>query len=361
MGLTALEDTYPLVNLLMQMMDGLLLCDTQQAVLLSNDAFRRMFKLATAEATDPLTLAQFPPALGDWIKPWLDPTNPTATEPDTQELTLSIQGIPKTFLVQVNPMAPQIGVSSASVSFVFQDISAIRQTERMRRDFVANVSHELRTPLSAIKGYAETLLDGTLHDDPEVAQEFVTIICKHANRLSNLVEDLLDLSKLETDDFQPELEPLDLAPIIERVVLLAFDAAAAKQIRLRQQLPRTLPPVVANANNIEQVFTNLIDNAIKYTPDDGDVVITASVQTQHQRQWVQIAIKDTGIGIEAKHIPRLFERFYRVDKARSRDIGGTGLGLSIVKHIIQYHGGDIWVDSTPNEGTCFYFTLPVAP
>jgi two-component system, OmpR family, phosphate regulon sensor histidine kinase PhoR len=119
--------------------------------------------------------------------------------------------------------------------------------------------------------------------------------------------------------------------------------------------------VVANANNIEQVFTNLIDNAIKYTPDDGDVVITASVQTQHQRQWVQIAIKDTGIGIEAKHIPRLFERFYRVDKARSRDIGGTGLGLSIVKHIIQYHGGDIWVDSTPNEGTCFYFTLPVAP
>jgi two-component system, OmpR family, phosphate regulon sensor histidine kinase PhoR len=353
MGVTTTTfNNHPLATLLLQMMDGLLICDACQGVMMTNQAFIRMFRLI-----EPVTLEQLPQPLLQWLTPWLD-WQPQFDH-DPQELTLSLHGLSKTFLVQVNPLHLKPGDTQPLVSFLFQDISSIRQTERMRRDFVANVSHELRTPLSAIKGYAETLLDGTLHDDIDMAQEFVSIIYKHANRLSTLVEDLLDLSKLETEDFQPELAPLDLAPLIDRVLLLTFDAAATKNIRLRQQLCTPMPPVVANANNIEQVYTNLIDNAIKYTPNDGDVLIMVETVTRQSKPWLQTTIVDTGIGIEAKHIPRLFERFYRVDKARSRDMGGTGLGLSIVKHIIQSHGGDIWVESELNEGTRFMFTLPL--
>ena len=346
---TTLLDEHPLVSLLMTMMDGLVICDASGTIQLTNQAFRRTFRLTTQPSFD-----QLPIELADWLRPRL-----TSERQTTEELYFVDHGIPRTFLVQIKPLNQNMdGV--AGVLLVFHDVSAIRQTERMRRDFVANVSHELRTPLSAIKGYAETLLDGTLQEDPDVAQEFVTVIFKHANRLSALVEDLLDLSKLETENFQPELEPIALSPIIDRVVTLAFDNAAAKQIRLRQLVPKDFPRVLGNMNNLEQVFTNLVDNAIKYTPELGQVKVTAEVVSRHGQSMVQVTVRDTGIGIEPKHIPRLFERFYRVDKARSRDMGGTGLGLSIVKHIILYHGGDIWVESQANEGSAFMFTLPLA-
>jgi two-component system, OmpR family, phosphate regulon sensor histidine kinase PhoR len=345
-----LLDEHPLVSLLMTMMDGLVICDANGTIQLTNQAFRRTFRLTNQPRFDHL-----PVELANWLRPRL-----TSERQTTEELYFVDHGIQRTFLVQIKPLDKTTdGV--AGVLLVFHDVSAIRQTERMRRDFVANVSHELRTPLSAIKGYAETLLDGTLQEDPDVAQEFVTVIFKHANRLSALVEDLLDLSKLETENFQPEVEPLALAPLIDRVVTLAFDNAAAKQIRVRQLVPADFPAVLGNMNNLEQVFTNLVDNAIKYTPELGQVKVSAETTTNRDgKPLAQISIRDTGIGIEPKHIPRLFERFYRVDKARSRDMGGTGLGLSIVKHIILYHGGEIWVESQPNEGSAFIFTLPLA-
>jgi two-component system phosphate regulon sensor histidine kinase PhoR len=238
---------------------------------------------------------------------------------------------------------------------VFHDITQERQTEKMRRDFVANVSHELRTPLSAITGYAETLLDGAL-EDQDVSKDFVQIIFNHSQRLTQLVRDLLDLSKLESEECPFELQPTNLQTIVEKVVELSQKALTEKKISLSYQKPVALPLVMAHESNIEQVVTNLLDNAIKYTPTGGSI----QLRVFQQEQFVQVDVEDTGIGIEAKHIPRLFERFYRVDKARSRDLGGTGLGLSIVKHIVQYHGGDVFVKSRPGEGSTFSFTLCVS-
>ncbi|MBK8189734.1 MAG: GHKL domain-containing protein [Vampirovibrionales bacterium] len=236
---------------------------------------------------------------------------------------------------------------------LLSDETAIRRTERMRRDFVANVSHELRTPLSAIHGYAETLLEGAL-DEKDLAWDFVNVIFRHSQRLSQLVTDLLDLSKLESPDFQPELTPTALNAMIQRVYSLAESNTQGKRLTFRLKVADPLGDALANVGGLEQVLTNLLDNAIKYTPEGGVITLTAQ---ENAKGMIQISVSDTGIGIEPKHIPRLFERFYRVDKARSRDMGGTGLGLSIVKHIISYHGGDIWVESVANQGSTFHFTL----
>jgi two-component system phosphate regulon sensor histidine kinase PhoR len=236
-------------------------------------------------------------------------------------------------------------------------MTVIRQTEIMRRDFVANVSHELRTPLSAIEGYAETLLEGALEDEV-VRLDFVKVIHRHSIRLTHLVSDLLDLSKLESPDYTPTRTPVYLSSLIEEQIYdLVSQKALDKQITFSVELSDNLPPVLADVSSLQQVFTNLLDNAIKYTPQNGKVILKA-YPVESSR--VQVDVIDNGIGIESKYFSRLFERFYRVDKARSRDLGGTGLGLSIVKHIVQVHGGDIWVSSALNKGSKFSFTLQQA-
>lgn len=258
---------------------------------------------------------------------------------------------------------------------VFRDISTIRRTEKMRRDFVANVSHELRTPLSVLKGYAETLLNGGL-DHPELAYEFVSVMEQHANRLSRLVDDLLDLSRMESEDYELELKPVNLLTIVNQVLALVRDNALAKGIHVTLDTAADNPAnawVMGHAASLEQVVYNLVENAIKYSPEDRKVVLTLQRQLTFTRPKPQdvlqdgsqdskpggvvLGVHDEGIGIAAKHIPRLFERFYRVDKARSREMGGTGLGLSIVKHIVQSHGGHIWVDSQLGQGSHFYVRL----
>jgi two-component system phosphate regulon sensor histidine kinase PhoR len=251
---------------------------------------------------------------------------------------------------------------------VFNDYTAMRRTEKMRRDFVANVSHELRTPLSAIHGYAETLLEGALDDGP-VAKEFTQTIFRHSTRLSQLVADLLDLSKLESPDFILDLDPVTLSDFIHGVVSMADKQITQKGLSISLDLADDLPKVLAHDRSLEQVFTNLLDNATKYTPAGGTITISATPSTD-EAGMLEITIADSGLGIPPKHLSRLFERFYRVDKARSRDMGGTGLGLSIVKHIVQSHGGNIWVESTVADtpethnpqahGTTFTFTLPIA-
>jgi two-component system phosphate regulon sensor histidine kinase PhoR len=236
---------------------------------------------------------------------------------------------------------------------VLEDRTKIILTEKMRRDFVANVSHELRTPLSVLKGYTETLLAGALKDY-DLAVDFITIIEQHANRLTRLVEDLLDLSKFEADNFVLPLEAISLEPLFLRVQGLAQAKASLKNITLvTQPLPQKLPKVMGHVSSLEQVFVNLVDNAIKYSPSDTTVTLSFHPTNTH----VVIAIKDEGIGIEAKFVPRLFERFFRVDKTRSKHLVGTGLGLSIVKHIVQAHYGDIWVESTLGVGSTFKVKL----
>jgi two-component system, OmpR family, phosphate regulon sensor histidine kinase PhoR len=237
---------------------------------------------------------------------------------------------------------------------VLEDRTKIILTEKMRRDFVANVSHELRTPLSVLKGYTETLLAGALKDYA-LAVDFITTIEQHANRLTRLVEDLLDLSKFEADNFILPLEAIALEPLLLRVQGLAQAKASLKNITVvTVPSAQKMPKVMGHVSSLEQVFLNLVDNAIKYSP--ADTTITLSFQPSDSA--VVVAIADEGIGIEAKFVPRLFERFFRVDKTRSKHLGGTGLGLSIVKHTIQAHQGDIWVESSvPGAGSTFMVKL----
>jgi thioredoxin type arsenate reductase len=251
------------------------------------------------------------------------------------------------------------GLSLGSI-LVFHDITDIKRFEAMRSDFVANVSHELRTPLTAIRGYVETLLH-TPPKDPEDGRQFLAIIDRHSERLSRLTEDLLTLSDLESGNVRLTPQALDVGQLIQRVLEVFMDQAAKKDIRLTQQIEPGLPRLWGDLDRLQQLFINLVDNAVKYTPAGGDVTLTASLAAANGAAQIQIAIADTGPGIAEKDLPRLTERFYRVDKARSRDLGGTGLGLAIVKHIVQAHKGELTINSALNKGTTVRVRLPAAP
>jgi len=225
--------------------------------------------------------------------------------------------------------------------------------EQLRRDFVANVSHELRTPLTAIQGFAETLLDGAL-EDPEHRREFVEDIARNAEMLKKLIDDLLTLSAIESKEAKLDFRPLRLSEVWKRVLPTLSHQAITFQVSLAAELPDSLPPVVADPDKLGQVFLNLVANAVKYNQPGGSVTVRASEDHGH----VRVSVSDTGIGIPEEDLPRLFERFYRVDKGRSRDLGGTGLGLSIVKHIVEAHQGSVSVESVQDQGSVFSFTLP---
>jgi len=238
---------------------------------------------------------------------------------------------------------------------VFVDVTDLRRLETVRRDFVANVSHELRTPIAAVRSAAETLRR-TLEVQPELSEEFVGIIERHTERLHQLVEDLLDFSHIESKEFKLVLESVDLRDSISQV-LSSFKARAdARKLRFLTLIPEGTPLVRADRRRLEQVLSNLVDNAIKYGAENTPI----HIEVELPNEFVRIAVKDSGFGIEAQHFPRLFERFYRVDAGRSREIGGTGLGLSIVKHLVEAMHGWVWVESTPGKGSTFYFSLPVA-
>ncbi|MBI1927264.1 hypothetical protein HYR99_23855 [Candidatus Poribacteria bacterium] len=238
---------------------------------------------------------------------------------------------------------------------VLHDVSQLKKLERIRTDFVANVSHELRTPLTSIHGYAETLLNGAL-TDTTASQRFVGKILQQASQLSQLVSDLLELSRLESGTVQFQLAPCeiqDFQQTIRDVFEPAFDES---ELTFEWRAPEGLPSVLADKHLLGQVFVNLIDNAIKYTPSGGRITLSAEASGSE----VIVHVSDTGIGIPAEALPRIFERFYRVDRARSRSMGGTGLGLSIVKHILLQHGGRIWAESVLGRGSIFHFALPLS-
>ena len=242
---------------------------------------------------------------------------------------------------------------------VFHDVTDIKRFETMRSDFVANVSHELRTPLTAIRGYVETLRDMP-PSDPEDSRQFLEIIDRHSERLSRLTEDLLTLSDLESGKIQLTLQALDPNQLIERVLEIFWDRAAKKQIRLTHRMVNDLPKLHGDPDRLQQLFINLVDNAIKYTPAGGSVTLTAAriAVENGAPPRVEISVADTGPGIPEKDLPRLTERFYRVDKARSRDLGGTGLGLAIVKHIVQAHKGELKIESEINKGMTVRIRIP---
>ncbi|EXX86553.1 two-component system histidine kinase PnpS, partial [Paenibacillus darwinianus] len=245
------------------------------------------------------------------------------------------------------------GDEFGGVLLVLQDVSAIRRLERMRSEFVANVSHELKTPIAAVKGFAETLLGGAVND-PDTAKAFLQIIYDESERLNRLIGNILELSKVESRRVPLQFSPVELSSFTEKTLELLASEASRKGILLDAAVEPGLY-AEADEDRLRQIMMNLLSNGINYTPEGGRVTVKVDGDDDH----IRIRISDTGIGIPKKDLPRIFERFYRVDKARSRSSGGTGLGLSIVKHLVELHKGTIAVDSTVGAGSTFTIELPV--
>lgn len=336
-----------LAAILRGMGEGVMVTDTRGTIILVNPAFRKQFGLPGEVDGRPLVEVCRHPDLLHAFEEQRESGNEVSCE----------IAIPSTNLVLMAHWVPLAGDNGKRGTVaVFHDISDLKRVETMRRDFVANVSHELRTPVAVIKGYGETLLDGTLDESAERSRRFVEVMVSHAERLTSLINDILTLSKLESKDTSLTLYPLDLCGTIRKAQMLMEDHAQTKGIRIAADCPEELPKVMADQGQLEQVLLNLLDNAIKYTQDGGDVSISAKLSGER----IQICVSDTGIGIPSKDLPRIFERFYRVDEGRSREQGGTGLGLSIVKHIVQLHGGEITVTSEAGKGSTFTVVLPKA-
>jgi two-component system phosphate regulon sensor histidine kinase PhoR len=343
-----------LKTILKGMVEGVLVVDERGRILMVNDALQKILSLSL-EVVDRAPLEAIRNTeLEEAIREAIREGKNTAFEltfPLTGGKTLEVN------VVGISPSPEEIGKGSekkGGAIAVFHDISRLKELEKIRQDFVANVSHELRTPLTTIKGYTETLLDGALKE--EIAPQFLQVIQKHADRLTKIVEDLLALSKIESKEFYLKWERLPLSELIDDVSDFVKEAAQRKKISISRSLIPSSLEVMGDRSYLEQVFINLLDNAIKYTHEGGEISISAF---ENEQKEIQVLIQDNGIGIPKEDLSRIFERFYRVDKGRSQELGGTGLGLSIVKHIIQAHGGRVWAESKLGEGSAFYFTLPI--
>ncbi|MGE6628918.1 two-component system histidine kinase PnpS [Bacillus sp. NPDC077027] len=238
------------------------------------------------------------------------------------------------------------------IVLVFHDVTETKQLEQMRKDFVANVSHELKTPITSIKGFTETLLDGAV-DDKEALTNFLSIILKESVRLETLIQDLLDLSKIEQQHFKLNIQETNATEIIQEIEALLRQKAAEKGILLKINVPTESTHVMADPLRLKQIFLNLVNNALAYTPEGGTITISA----RPRKEYHEFDVADTGVGMKKSEIPRIFERFYRIDKDRSRNSGGTGLGLAIVKHLVEAHEGSISVSSKQGKGTTFTVSL----
>jgi two-component system phosphate regulon sensor histidine kinase PhoR len=327
------------------MLEGLLLLDRNRRIYLANRAFKNLFGLKTELRGKTIMEALRVHELAALVE---------RVESDGQvfDHELKLPELSERWL-QVNAAAISNSAGEREGTIlVFHDLTRLKQLERTREEFVANVSHELRTPLSLIKGYVETLLDGA-RNDPVVTERFLKIIERNASRLDLLIQDLLAISALESGRIKLNLQPVPLRPLAEKVLADLKTRTDAKGVKLVNDLPELT--AMADANRLEQVLANLVDNAIKYGRADGTVIIGGHKTDANK---LEIFVQDDGPGIPPESLGRIFERFYRVDKARSREQGGTGLGLSIVKHIVQNHGGKVWVKSEPGKGATFFFTLP---
>jgi two-component system, OmpR family, phosphate regulon sensor histidine kinase PhoR len=324
--------------LLNSMVDGVIAIDANQRVLWANRALLRLLTPNIKPGT-PLVETFRDPELLRVVETSIRERTPQAAEART-----AVPG--RVFEVSTGPL-PAGGTVA-----VLHDITEIERVEKTRRDFIANVSHELRTPLTSIQGYAETLIDAPPDGN---TREFLEIIRKNAARMTRLTEDLLALARVESGEHKLDRKPVTAAALLHEAQQNL--AGLAKQYGADLQVESSAETLVgADRDAIQQVFSNLIENAVKYAPSSGRVMMGA----KDQAGAVEFFVRDLGPGIASEHLPRVFERFYRVDKARSRETGGTGLGLAIVKHIVLNHGGTVRVESSLGHGSTFYFTLPVA-
>ncbi|MGQ9810422.1 MAG: two-component system histidine kinase PnpS [bacterium] len=342
------QESTKLDAVLSSMFEGIMVVDEKGRILLMNPSLRGLFFVDS----DPKNRLPIEVVRNPQIQGAVDRILRDRERLFGEEVTV-IQPEEKVLRMNAAPIIRNDVLEGAVL--VFHDITELHRLERLRQDFVANVSHELRTPISSIKGYAETLMEGAI-DDKDAAKDFINIIYQDSNRLANLIDDLLDLSKIESGKMKMTFTPLDIRPIIERCLGVLEKSIKDKKLSVSVHIPSGIHKVMADDKRIAQVLLNLLDNAVKYTGKGGSIKIEAS----EGNGFVQVDITDTGIGIPEKDLPRIFERFYRVDKARSRDLGGTGLGLSIVKHLVLAHGGQVWVKSEQGIGSTFSFTIPQA-
>ncbi len=261
---------------------------------------------------------------------------------------------PSERVLQVHAVPLRFTGDESGVVIILHDITELRRLEQVRTEFVANVSHELRTPLTAIQGYLETLLDGAL-EEPEHARKFLEVVFRHTERLGRLTDDLTDLSNIELGRISLHIGATNLLEVTESALAIIQPRAMSGRVTVEASLSADLPAVLADRDRLAQILINLVDNAVKYTPRGGYVKVVAE---RLPSGMVEVAVRDTGVGVPKADLPRLTERFYRVDKARSRELGGTGLGLAIVKHLVLAHGGDLGIESELWKGTTVRFTLP---
>jgi two-component system, OmpR family, phosphate regulon sensor histidine kinase PhoR len=354
--------------ILRSMVEGVAVIDAKERVVFCNQAFAEILSVDAASSEDrPLlevvrqadlvalarrALQSGEHVQGDLVLGTVSPQNFGVTAAPIPaldaEASLRAPGI------ESASGGPREEVKQGAV-IVLHDISELRRLERVRQDFVANVSHEFKTPLTAIQGFAETLLTGALEDEKN-NRRFLEIIRDHAVRLGRLTDDLLKLARIEAGKLELEFQRVAIADIIESCATTTLLRASRRELSLDVNFPPALPPVRGDASLLREVLQNLLDNAVQYTQPGGK--ITLSAVTRESEAIVTVA--DTGIGIPLAEKERIFERFYRVDAARSREVGGTGLGLSIAKHIVEAHGGRIWVDSAVGQGSQFHFSIPLA-
>lgn len=327
------------------MIEGVVLLGASGRIQLANNRFNQLFDLESDVRGKTILEATRMHELGEMIAGLSDAVPVASRE-------VRLPGLDERWLdVSAAAVFGPEGRRTGGV-LVFHDVTSLKRLQRTREEFVANVSHELRTPLSLIKGYTETLINGTL-EDPALTAKFLQIIDRNAERLKLLIEDLLTISELESGRIRLDLQPVALSSLVAKLCDDFRPRAELREARLVNEVQAW--QVQADPNRLQQVFSNLLDNAIKYGKNQGIVTIRAQ---RGETGQVEICVADDGPGIPAEVRERVFERFYRVDKARSREQGGTGLGLSIVKHIVQSHGGRVWVESNPGGGSRFWFSLP---
>lgn len=332
------------------MQDGLLVVDSKHRVTLANRAFRELFGLAETLPAVPLLEVVRLPDVDRLISETLQ-----SGEPQRLELELGESPNRSARFIQLSAVATRTDAGELTGAVVlFHDISQLKQTDEIRRDFVANVSHELRTPLSILRGYIETLLEDPGLSDDEL-NRILEVMKKHSDRLSALTDDLLSLARLESAHPNLQLQDVRLSELFAAIVRDWGKRFAEKKLSIDVAVSPSLPVIQADATRLQEVLYNLLDNAVKYSPAGGKIRLEAS----RRNHAVEISVSDTGIGIPDADLPRIFERFYRADKARSRELGGTGLGLSIVKHIAQMHGGSVKAESAAGRGTTIRVSLPL--
>ncbi len=332
-------------NVFQSMIEGIIVADKTTAIVTVNEAIERMFGVSAKDIEGKIFLEAIPNNdIAEIINQVLK-----SGQLLTKELSI-VWPVNRIFQLNASPIFQNKEVTGCLL--VMHDVTEIRKLERVRSDFVANVSHELKTPLTSIKGFVETLIEGAL-EDKENARHFLQIIQEHTDRLNNLINDLLDLSYLESKGIRLESQSFELKKPVEKILGGFRVQIQKKSLDVKNEIPPRIS-LKADLAKIEQVFTNILDNAIKFNREKGSI----RIYSQELDGKIKVIVEDSGPGIPPIDLPRIFERFYRVDKARSREMGGTGLGLAIVKHIVDLHGGTVGVESTEGLGSKFWFILP---